>query len=329
MELSIFMICILASLFSGILGALLIKKFGYKLELIDIANERSSHKGIIPKGGGAGIVFSFVICSVYLGIPFFFWIPAVILGCISFLNDIREIKPKIRLLIQFFCSLLFLTGLNCFFESAFFSNLLFIPILAVFISGTANFYNFMDGINGIAGITGVVAFFFLGCYSYISGFETGYTILFFSIMFSYLGFLPFNIPGASVFMGDVGSIFSGFVFACSAVLLSENLTDFLCISGFIFLFYADELSTMFIRIKDRQSLAKPHRRHLYQLLVNELGFSHFKISFFFGIVQFIISVLIINIKVYGISYILIFYSLIFVIFCLYSYEIRKKITIQE
>ena len=182
----------------------------------------------------------------------------------------------------------------------------------------------MDGINGIAAITGVVAFFFLGIYSYIFGFQTGYTLLFFSIMFSYLGFLPFNIPRASVFMGDVGSIFSGFIFACSSILLSENLTDFFCICGFIFLFYADELSTMFIRLKEKESLVKPHRKHLYQVLVNELGFSHFKISFFFGIIQFIISVLIINIKVYGIFYILIFYLFIFVIFCFYSFKIRKK-----
>ncbi|MDY0362305.1 MAG: UDP-N-acetylmuramyl pentapeptide phosphotransferase [Desulforegulaceae bacterium] len=324
MELSIFMICIFVPLFFGILGAFFIKRFGYKLGLIDTAGERSSHEGKIPKAGGIGIVISFVVCSLYLKIPYFFLIPAVFLSFISFCNDLREIKPKYRLLIHFFCSFVFLIGFIFFSGTCFFSNFWFIPILAVFIAGTANFYNFMDGINGIAAITGVVAFFFLGIYSYIFGFQTGYTLLFFSIMFSYLGFLPFNIPRASVFMGDVGSIFSGFIFACSSILLSENLTDFFCICGFIFLFYADELSTMFIRLKEKESLVKPHRKHLYQVLVNELGFSHFKISFFFGIIQFIISVLIINIKVYGIFYILIFYLFIFVIFCFYSFKIRKK-----
>jgi len=60
-------------------------------------------------------------------------------------------------------------------------------------------------------------------------------------------------------MGDVGSILLGFVFAGMVVFLSRNLLDFICMAGFLFPFYADELTTMMIRIRDGEKLSKPHR----------------------------------------------------------------------
>jgi len=106
---------------------------------------------------------------------------------------------------------------------------------------------------------------------------------------SCLGFLPFNMPNAKVFMGDGGSILVGFVFAATIVLLSKSLWDFICLSAFIFPFYADEITTMWLRIKDGENLTLPHRRHLYQLLANEYGIAHWKISMGYGVVQVFIG----------------------------------------
>src|SRR3972149_8133386 len=90
----------------------------------------------------------------------------------------------------------------------------------VFITGTANLYNFMDGINGIAGFTGVIGFGLIAYFSYYI--LNDYNLLLMSLILTAvcIGFLPFNFPKAKVFMGDVGSIFLGFVFASFVVKLS-------------------------------------------------------------------------------------------------------------
>lgn len=56
----------------------------------------------------------------------------------------------------------------------------------------------------------------------------------------------------------------------------------MCLAGFLFPFYADELTTLVVRIKDGDKLTRPHRRHVYQLLANEMGVDHWKVSVGYG-----------------------------------------------
>jgi len=58
------------------------------------------------------------------------------------------------------------------------------------------------------------------------------------------------MPKARVFMGDVGSVLLGFVYAGLVVGLSHSLNDFVVLCAFLFPFYADELTTLYVRIKD-------------------------------------------------------------------------------
>ena len=159
------------------------------------------------------------------------------------------------------------------------------PLLVIFVVGTANFYNFMDGINGISGITGIIGFGMIAFYALNSGNDSHLSTLAICMSISCVGFLPFNVPKAKVFMGDVGSILLGFVFSGMVVYLSNNVLDFICLSSFLFLFYADEFTTMIVRLKDGENLTKAHRRHLYQLLANEGKIPHWKISVAYGLLQ--------------------------------------------
>jgi len=108
------------------------------------------------------------------------------------------------------------------------------------------------------------------------------------------------VPKARVFMGDVGSVLLGFVFAGLVVWVSRSLLDFVCAASFLFPFYADELTTLVVRIKDGDRLTRPHRRHLYQLLANEYGIEHWQVSLGYGLSQLIIGVSILLIKNIGI-----------------------------
>jgi len=323
-----FMVLYLFSLTMGGFGAWLLMKYGASLGINDIPNHRSSHIQAIPKGGGIGILMVLVIVSMILSIPMGFWMPAFIIALVSLWGgDKHLLSPKERLIIQFACSFIFL--IFCGYFKAF--GLLFalsgVP-LSVFIVGTSNFYNFMDGIDGIAGITGVVGFFLMAFYSYILGSYEPYGVLCIALAFSCFGFLCFNMPKARVFLGDIGSILLGFIFSCLVIVLSENIIDFIVMAGFLAPFYFDELFTMVGRIKDGDSLILAHRKHIYQLLANEFGISHWKISLGYGFAQLIIGLSVIFIKSQGIYLILSTYLFYGLIFAKVSIIIRKKVFIK-
>jgi UDP-N-acetylmuramyl pentapeptide phosphotransferase/UDP-N-acetylglucosamine-1-phosphate transferase len=127
-------------------------------------------------------------------------------------------------------------------------------------------------------------------------------------------------------MGDVGSILLGFSFAAIVVVLSKSILDFVCLAGFLFPFYADELTTMAARIKDGENLFKPHRRHLYQLLANEKGIAHWKVSIGYGLAQLIVGITILLLRPFGITAVLPLLAAYFVAFIIISSVIRKNLT---
>jgi Fuc2NAc and GlcNAc transferase len=318
------------SLMTGGLGAWLIMKIGPKIGIIDIPNKRSSHACVVPKGGGIGILTAFIICAFSFNLPVSFWMSCLTISLLSLWGDRHEIQPVIRLFIQFGCSLVFLMGLYLLNAPLLTIGFLSIP-LSFFLTGTANFYNFMDGIDGIAGIAGVVGFSLLALFSWFEGdggFGT-YGLLCLNIALSCVGFLFFNLSRAKVFMGDGGSIFLGFLFSCMVILLSENFIDFFIMVGFLFPFYFDELITMVVRLNMGESLLKPHRRHIYQLLANEMEIPHWQVSFCYGVIQLIIGFSLIILKPKGIYFILLSYLIYIFIFIFISIFIRKKVVLNQ
>jgi UDP-N-acetylmuramyl pentapeptide phosphotransferase/UDP-N-acetylglucosamine-1-phosphate transferase len=305
-------------------GAWLISRWGKALGLLDMPNSRSSHRSVVPKGGGIGILAAFFVCSIAFSIPKSFWIPAVCLSLFSLGGDRYEIRPKKRLLFQFVAGTILLIGI-LMAKGNWFASYAWMPLLAIFVVGTANYYNFMDGINGIAGITGLVGFGLLGWFAFAGDADPQTIALCVCMSFACLGFLPFNMPRARVFMGDVGSILLGFVFAGMVVYLSRNLLNFICMAGFLFPFYADELTTVMVRLKDGEKLSKPHRRHLYQILANEYGIPHWKVSLGYGLFQLLIGISVLWLKSAGITVVLSSIIVYFCIFSIGSFILRNKV----
>jgi Fuc2NAc and GlcNAc transferase len=294
---------------SGIAGAWIIRTFGSKLRLIDIPNKRSSHSKITPKGGGVGILVAFFISALFLSLSASFWIPAVFISLLSIYGDRYEISPRVRLILHFLASFAFLIGLTGTFHNDKMIDYGIIVLLSFFMVGTSNLYNFMDGIDGIAGITGIIGFGLLALYANLSGSNPVFMYLCLAIIFSCIGFLYFNFPKAKVFMGDVGSILLGFVFSAMVILISKNIFDFICLTCFLFPFYADELNTMILRIRDGDNLTQPHRKHFYQILANEYTIPHWKISIGYGLSQLIIGLAIIYFKKMGLIVIAVIISI--------------------
>lgn len=318
----------LAAFVFGWMGALFVSIYGKKFGLLDKPNDRSSHNTVVPKGGAIGILAAFVFCSIGFSIPKSFWIPATLLSLLSFWGDRSEIKPEIRLSIQFTASIILLMGLFLGNQTQIMRYILVVPF-AVFIVGTANYYNFMDGIDGIAAITGVVGFGLLCFFNEISIEGSSFISLAICMALSCLGFLPFNIPKAKVFMGDVGSVLLGFVFAGMVVALSKGILDFVCITALLFPFYADEITTLVVRIRDRDKLRRPHRKHLYQLLANEKGIKHWKVSVGYGVLQLIIGMSVMLTKSLGIFVIICLLLFYFTIFSGVSFLVRSRLELTQ
>lgn len=306
-------------------GAWFVARYGFALDIMDRASDRSSHSGSIPKGGGIGILVTFVFSSMLLGFLKSIWMPAVFLSLVSLMGDRVDLSVRLRLLIQIASSMVVVI---CFFVLTGFDYYFLCPFMVLFLTGTANIYNFMDGIDGIAGITSAVAFGLLGFYAHRFGADDRYVVLTVSMALSSLAFLYFNIPRARVFMGDVGSVLLGFVFASVVTFVARDMLDFICMSGFLFLFYMDELTTMALRLKKGESLTTAHRRHFYQLLANEMGTAHWKISLGYGAVQLLIGLALILLRPYGIVVVFLLYAVCTMMFIRLSNVVRKKVLLQ-
>jgi len=277
------MIFVLISFFLGAAGAWSISRLAPRLGLIDEPESRSSHARPTPRGGGVGI---WLVVALGGATGLLSPVPALagwLVGMVSLWDDLHPLSAWLRLAVQLSIAA---AALAFVWQHQFPTIMLWLIPGALFVAGTANFFNFMDGINGIAGSAGLIAFALLAIFAAFSGAEAEAIWFCAAMTAACAGFLPFNCPRARVFMGDVGSITLGFTFALMVVSLTENWTGFLCMASFLFPFYADTLSTLYIRWRAGEKLSQAHRRHLYQILANELDFPHWFISLCYGIVQF-------------------------------------------
>ncbi len=271
---------LLTGLVLGSSGAFAVSRFGHRLKLTDNPNERSSHTIPTPKGGGIGILASFILFSVYYSVNPYIWLPVAALSLISLAGDLVHISRILRLSSQI------IAAVFCIHFSGSPESIIILLLWSVFIAGTANFYNFMDGINGIAGITAICASILVLIRMYSCGESPDvYHTVFLAVGSACMGFLPFNIPSARVFMGDVGSILTGFWFGFLVFINSTEPADFFAMISFMLPFYLDAAGTIVVRIFRKENIAKAHRSHIYQILANEAGIRHWKVSGCYGLLQ--------------------------------------------
>jgi len=293
--------------------------------LIDNPNERSSHLVPTPRAGGIGIYMVVIFGGVFVIRDVLFAFIALVVGLLGFLEDRFALSSRIRLLFQLTLSVavvFFFLGIPTTI-----GEISFFLFWVIFITGTANFYNFMDGINGIAGLAGLIGFGLMAYFSYFIVKNLNIALMSIVLSSACLGFLPFNIPKAKVFMGDVGSILLGFVFAAMVMWLTKDMLDFICLSSFLFPFYADELTTMYIRLKSGGNLFKPHRRHLYQIFANKKAIPHWKVSFGYGVFQLIVGLSVLFMRPLGIFPIIVVLLAWSGGFILLTNGIRKKLNV--
>lgn len=252
-----------------------------RLNIVDRPSLRGSSQEVTLRGGG--IIF-------YLGALLFFCIsgfhfPWFILGLsivaiLSFLDDLYSLSAKLRLPLQFVGMLFLLFGLMPGSMLAGWAGVLFFLVGLIVCTGALNVFNFMDGINGILGgyalvvLSAVVYAMQTMDISYKDSLlDLGYISIIASLVFCFYNFRT----KARCFAGDVGSISVAFItlFLVGAVVVHTGDLSWM---AFMVVFGVDGCLTILHRMLLHENLSQPHRKHMYQLMANELRIPHVVVS---------------------------------------------------
>lgn len=206
------------------------KRFAIKVGAIDVPkDDRRVHTKPIPRMGGLAIYAAFTICMfLFSDIEFQkllgIFIGSTILVITGMVDDIKPLRASLKLVIQIFAALVLVKfGFRIEFLTNFLNNSgyiffdgLSIPITVIWVVGITNTINLVDGLDGLAtGIATIAALTF----AYVSYSTGNLPVAALSLMLAgaSLGFLPHNFNPASIFMGDTGAYFLGFVLAAISI----------------------------------------------------------------------------------------------------------------
>jgi len=256
-----------------------------KCNIIDKPNERSSHTRITLRGGG--IIFYFGVLTYFLTSHFeypWFMLALTLITFISFVDDIRSTSQVLRLVFHFSAMALM------FYQWGLFSLPWWTLLVALIVcTGIINAYNFMDGINGITGGYSLVV---LVALAYINEavvpfVEQGFilTVLCSVVVFNFFNFRK----RAKCFAGDVGSVCIAFVllfFIGKLVIRTEDFSWIILLA----VYGVDSVLTIIHRLMLHENIGLPHRKHLYQIMANELKIPHVVVSSVYMLVQALVIV---------------------------------------
>ena len=256
-----------------------------KCNIIDKPNERSSHTRITLRGGG--IIFYFGVLAYFLTSHFeypWFMLALTLITFISFVDDIRSTSQVLRLVFHFSAMALM------FYQWGLFSLPWWTLFVALIVcTGIINAYNFMDGINGITGGYSLVV---LVALAYINEavvpfVEQGFilTVLCSVVVFNFFNFRK----RAKCFAGDVGSVCIAFVllfFIGKLVIRTEDFSWIILLA----VYGVDSVLTIIHRLMLHENIGLPHRKHLYQIMANELKIPHMVVSSVYMLVQALVII---------------------------------------
>lgn len=269
-------------------------KIADKFNIIDKPNERSSHSTIVLRGGG--VIFSLAMVAwagmmavqgegqtVVSYLPFL--VGLLLVAGVSFWDDVRSLPDSVRLVVQFLAM-----GLMFWSMGILHWEMWWIVLIALIVCvGATNVINFMDGINGITAGYALAVLLPLWMLNNTLGFmEPSYLVV---AILGVLVFCLFNFRPkgkAKCFAGDVGSIAIAFImlFAIGKLVVMTQDVTYLIL---LLVYGVDGCLTICHRILLHENLGEAHRKHVYQLMANELKIGHVKVTLLYMAMQLVVS----------------------------------------
>lgn len=286
--------------------------------IIDKPNERSSQEYITLRGGGIIFYFGVVLYFLFYGFNHpLFASGLTLIAIISFIDDINPIRSRLRIIFHFAAMLLM------FYDCGLYSFPWYFAIIALVVAtGIINAYNFMDGINGITGGYSLVVFTsFWYINNYIQPFIDNNLLYVVGISLLVFNFFNFR-KKARCFAGDVGSFSIAFIIVFLLGKLIIETQDFTYI--IILLVYGvDSILTIVHRLMLKENIFVAHRKHMYQIMSNELHIPHIYVSMIYMAAQIAIMTGYFAFKAYGALYFFISTSVMVIIYIAFMQKYFK------
>lgn len=267
-----------------------IKLFAYKVGAVDVPRDkRRMHKEPIPRLGGLAIFFGFLFSILFFG-QIDSQMRGILLGAIvivslGVVDDIVSLPALFKFAVQIGAALIpVLSGVRIerFSNPNVFSNVSYIdlgmwsiPLTVLWIVGITNAVNLIDGLDGLAvGVSSIASLTLVAIAVLVSEPYT-VAIVMAALAGACIGFLPYNLNPAKIFMGDTGATFLGFILATVSV---QGLFKFYAIVSFAVPFLVlglpifDTAFAVIRRVLRGESPMKADRGHVHHRLI-DMGFS--------------------------------------------------------
>lgn len=289
------MYIVIASLFvTTILAVILVpfvRKLAFKVNAVDNPNARRINKTPMPTMGGLAIFIAFNVVNFTLlknqfpiGQLGALFIAECIILATGILDDIYELKPwqkvvgiTLAALIVYFAASVRMTTLTLPFFGVVYLGWLSLPLTIIWILAITNAINLIDGLDGLATGVAIIAlttsaltgFFFLNVTN------TFVSIMMFNLVAALVGFLPYNFNPASIYLGDTGALFIGFMISVFSLYGLKNATFITIIIPVVILGVpiTDTLYAILRRLLNKQPISQPDKHHLHHRLL-QMGLSH-------------------------------------------------------
>lgn len=274
------MIAFLVTLLASALFCGVYLRLARRWQILDLPNERSSHELPTPHGGGLPLVLAFLgglACAAALGqgwhaLYLQFAACAAFLTALGVLDDLYGLPVRTRLALYSLVCVFTVVLLLKPFAGASPHDLVWAVVAAFGLLWMLNLYNFMDGIDGIAGLQCFLACASAALLSWLGSGDPQYALFCLLLAAAHAGFLVWNWPPARLFMGDAGSVPTGYLLG--ALALAGAVGGQLNLAAWLILlaaFITDASYTLVWRMVTGQPFTQPHREHAYQRLSRQWG----------------------------------------------------------
>ena len=263
----------------------IIKTFAQKVGAIDVPDQvRHFHAHPTPRMGGMAIFLGFLI-SVLLFVDIARPVQGILIGAViivatGVVDDIINMKYYFKLAAQILAAVIAVThgvvirgfmNPNVFSpDETLFVGILSVPVTILWIVGITNAVNLIDGLDGLAcGVSAISSVTMLAVALMVA--EPNVALILAALAGGCLGFIPYNLNPAKIFMGDTGALLLGYVLATVSIL---GLFKFYAVMTFIVPILAlalplfDTLFAIVRRLIHGQNPMTPDRGHLHHRLID-------------------------------------------------------------
>ena len=278
----------------------LMKKIAIKYNIVDVPNQRKVHVKNTPYLGGVAIFLGSIISIVFFAKPDTkIVIPIMVLALTAILimgliDDIKDLPAKVRLFFLFITAIVIvfafqLSKYGSPLTEFKFLNLIILIVLIIWLVGLTNAINWSDGMDGLATSESLISIIGFSVLLIIQNRAQLSLPISLSLAGALLGFLPYNIFPAKIFMGDAGSMYIGFFLGILSIISINNETSYLALIVPIYIVFipvVDMFIVMARRKINGRSMMSADKTHFHHILNKKFN-NQKKVVFFISLIQLI------------------------------------------